>query len=290
MDDDVQVVKQATVPAISPMPIRKKSMQKVHDEKLKRRQKSFSTCQTMKMQLSSKLLCLRKKKFKRSRKGKLVSRKGKLVSRNLIQKSLVDGEIIPADLEPSTSQKYQTPSGGFDHPRRGKKKFGSKKKEKSCVVNNIVSNINGDSMTNNEVESVERAGQKDAKLLCSSPTEKFSVSASAGNSLNATGPYYPKYSSKESMQNGLMSVLTRGLEETGNNYFMIILQPFVKVRCYTRKICNGFISFLVFYGNMDFFFFALPVARWDEIGSNTREKTERSAAGNGSIGHIGDEW
>lgn len=211
LDDDVQVVKQATVPAISPMPIRKKSMQKVHDEKLNRRRKSFSTCQTMKMQLSSKLLCLRKKKFKRSRKGKLVSR-------NLIQKSLVDGEIIPADLEPSTSQNYQTPSGGLDHPRRGKKKFGSKKKEKSCVVNNIVSNINGDSMTNNEVESVERAGQKDAMLLCSSPTEKFSVSASAGNSLNATGPYYPKYSSKESMQNGLMSVLTRGLEETGNNY------------------------------------------------------------------------
>lgn len=236
-----QVIKLATVPEISPMPIRKhKSMQKVHDENVNRRLKNFSRCQTMKMQLSSKFLCVRKKKFKRSRKGKLVSR-------NLIQKSLVDGESIPADLEPSTSHKYQTtPSGSLDHPRRGQKKFGSKKKEKSGLVNNIVSNPNGDSMTNNKEESVERTAQNGAMLACNNPTEKFSVSASAGNPLNARGPYYPKHSREESMQNGLMSVLTRGLEET--------------------------------------------VARWDEIGSNTREKTEGSAAGNGSIGHIGDEW
>ncbi|KAL8145282.1 ubiquitin carboxyl-terminal hydrolase 23 isoform X2 [Apium graveolens] len=232
---------QAAVPEISPMPIRKlKSTRKVHDEKLSQRQKSFSRCPIMKMKLSSKFLSVRKKKFK--------SRKGKLVSRNLIQKSLVDGESsVPADLEPSTSQKYQTPYGGLDHPLRGQKKFGSKKREKSCVVNNIVvSNINGDSMTNNEVESVKRTAQKGAMLSCSNPTENFSVGASAGNPVNDRGPCYPKYSSKESMQNGLMSVLTHGLEET--------------------------------------------VARWDEIGSHTREKTERSAAGNVNIGHIGDEW
>lgn len=235
-----EVIKQATVPEISPLPIRKrKSTQKVPDEKLNLRLKKFSKCRTMKMQLSSKFLCARKKKLRRSRKGKLVSK-------NLIQKSLVDVESIPTDLVPSTSQKYQiTPSGGLDHSRRGHKKFGSKKKEKSCVVNDVVSNTNGESMTNNKVESEERTAQNGAMLACSNPTENFSVSASAGNPLNARGPYYHrKHISEESMQNGLMSVLTRGLEET--------------------------------------------VARWDEI--NTRERTERSAAGNGSIGHIGDEW
>ncbi|KAK1395874.1 Ubiquitin carboxyl-terminal hydrolase [Heracleum sosnowskyi] len=236
-----QVIKQATVPEISPVTIRKRKLtQKVNDEKLNRRLTKFSRCRTMKMQLSSKFLCARKKKFKSSRKGKLVSR-------NLIQKSLVDGESIPADLDPSTSQKYQTPpSGCLNHPQRGQKKFGSKKKVNRCVVNNIGSNINGDSMTTNKVELVEKTAQNGAMLACSNPTEKLSINVSAGNPLNARGPFYSKCSSEESMQNGLMSVLTRGLEET--------------------------------------------VARWDEIGSNTREKTERSAAGNGSIGHIGDEW
>lgn len=249
MDDYVQVIKQTTVPEILPVTVRKhKSKQKVNDEKLNRRLKKFSSCQTMKMQLSSKFLCVRKKKFKRSRNGKLVST-------NLISKSLVDGEGIPADLEPSTSQKYQTtPSGGLDHPQRGQKKFGSKKKGKSCLVNYIVSSINGDSMTNNKVEVVERTAQNGAMLACNNPTERFSVGASAGNPLNARGPYHSKHSSEGSMQNGLMSVLTRGLEETGDNHFVILLQPFVKVWCYIKNFVMDLLPFLFLLKHDDLFF------------------------------------
>ncbi|KAL1817711.1 ubiquitin carboxyl-terminal hydrolase 23 isoform X1 [Daucus carota subsp. sativus] len=236
--NNFQVIKQATIPEISTPPIRKhKSMQKVHEEKSNRRLKKLPRCPTMKMQLSSKFICARKKKFKRSRKGKLVSAA-------LIQKGPVHVDSIPLDLEPSTS--YQTKlSGGLDHSQRGRKNFGSKKKENSGVVNNIVPNINNDSMTNNKVEIGGRSGQNGAILACNNPTEKFPVRASAGNLLDARGPCYPKDNTKESIQNGLMSVLTRDLEET-------------------------------------------KVARWDEIG--TTDYTERSDVGNGSIGHVGDEW
>ncbi|XP_063947339.1 ubiquitin carboxyl-terminal hydrolase 23 isoform X2 [Daucus carota subsp. sativus] len=163
----------------------------------------------MKMQLSSNIfmaasLRVRKKKHKRNK--KCISE-----TRHLSEKILVDANGIPLDLQPSTCNGSQ-PFYNMARSQRKVKKAQSKKNKKSDV-NNLVLNSKVDSVTGvTDGEVVKGVGQNCDVLTYQSM--KSCITGSEANEWNVRGDYNSKDSTKQSMQKGVVGMLTRGLEET----------------------------------------------------------------------------
>ncbi|KAK1403618.1 Ubiquitin carboxyl-terminal hydrolase [Heracleum sosnowskyi] len=163
----------------------------------------------MKMQLSSNIfmaasLRVRKKKYKRNK--KCISE-----TRHLREKILVDVSGTPLDLHPSTCKGYQ-PSGSMAISQRKVKKAKSKKNKKSGV-NNLVLNSN----CNSEMSVTHGEVAKGDGQNCDVRTHQSLKSCKTGSEAkqwNVRHDENSKDSTKESMQKGLMGMLTRGLEET----------------------------------------------------------------------------
>lgn len=175
--------------------------------------KKLSKYPMMKMQLSSNIfmaasLRVRKKKHKRNK--KCISE-----TRHLSEKILVDANGIPLDLQPSTCKGYQ-PSGSMALSQRKVKKAKSKRKKKS-EVDNLVLNCNGNSeMSLTHGEFAKRDGQNYDVL-----TQQSLKNCKPGSEVtqwNVRLDNNSKDSTKKSIHNGLMGMLTRGLEETIGEY------------------------------------------------------------------------
>ncbi|KAL8133305.1 hypothetical protein AgCh_008679 [Apium graveolens] len=163
----------------------------------------------MKMQLSSNIFmaaALRVRKEKHKRNKKCISE-----TRHLSEKILVDASGIPLDLQPSTCTGYQ-PSGSMAISQRKVKKAKSKRNKKN-EVNNLVLNSNGNSkMSGTHGEFAKGDGQNYDVLTHQSLENR--KSGSEANQWNVRRDNNLNDSTQKSMQNGLMGMLTRGLEET----------------------------------------------------------------------------
>lgn len=164
----------------------------------------------MKMQLSSNIfmaasLRVRKKKHKRNK--KCISE-----TRHPSEKILVDVNGIPLDLQPSTCKGYQ-PSGSMAISQRKVKKAKKSKKNKKSEVSNLVSNSNGNSGMGVTHGEVAKGDGQNCDVLTHQSLKNCKPGSEA-NQWNVRRDNNSKDNTKESMQNGLMGMLTRGLEET----------------------------------------------------------------------------
>ncbi|CAK9187931.1 unnamed protein product [Ilex paraguariensis] len=134
--------------------------------------------------------------------------------KNLSKERLMDGECIMTDLGPSTSEKINTtPLGGSSQSQRKGVKSGMHKKNKSVVAKDVTKS-NSDLCSSFIFEQCkERICQNDALLGTDERPENSSSAASAVNHSDARRPYSSTDGGRQSMQD-LMSILTRGLEET----------------------------------------------------------------------------
>ncbi|XP_059452991.1 ubiquitin carboxyl-terminal hydrolase 23 isoform X2 [Corylus avellana] len=154
----------------------------------------------------------KKKKHKRNRRHILDVK-------NLSREHLLDGDCISADMGPSTSESIRTMPLDSTPPLRKGTKSGSKKRAKNAAAKDLV-NSNGDCLMDNMIDGEfrHRIDQNGTVLASDEPLEKSSDSISSSSlladQLVAGRPNGPKDSKREVVQNGLMSMLTRGLEET----------------------------------------------------------------------------
>lgn len=147
-------------------------------------------------------LTLQKKKHKQNKK------RTKSLKRELVE------EI---NLGPSTSEKTRDTSLASTHPRKKRARSCSEDKHNGNSFKEV-SNSNADSLmdvTDGEIrEGTDQNGSVLAgdKLPHKSPSSSYGLVAA--NQCDAREPDGFKDGNRESMQNGLMSMLTRGLEET----------------------------------------------------------------------------
>ncbi|XP_028081043.1 ubiquitin carboxyl-terminal hydrolase 23-like isoform X2 [Camellia sinensis] len=152
-------------------------------------------------------LSLRKKKHK-----KVKQRTVKI--NNLTQKHLLDSVFGSTDLGPSTSEITRTLSLGSVHSQRKLLKSRPSKKDNIPVPKNVKSS------NHDLVEGIidrdfrDRLGQNGAVLATDKQPQRNCSSPLAGNQFDARGSNGSKESRGNSVHDGLMSMLTRGLEET----------------------------------------------------------------------------
>ncbi|KAF5956431.1 hypothetical protein HYC85_003656 [Camellia sinensis] len=152
-------------------------------------------------------LSLRKKKHK-----KVKQRTVKI--NNLTQKHLLDSVFGSTDLGPSTSEITRTLSLGSVHSQRKVLKSRPSKKDNIPVPKNVKSS------NHDLVEGIidrdfrDRLGQNGAVLATDKQPQRNCSSPLAGNQFDARGSNGSKESRGSSVHDGLMSMLTRGLEET----------------------------------------------------------------------------
>ncbi|GMP35804.1 hypothetical protein CsSME_00008123 [Camellia sinensis var. sinensis] len=152
-------------------------------------------------------LSLRKKKHKK------VKRRTVKIN-NLTQKHLLDSVFGSTDLGPSTSEITRTLSLGSVHSQRKVLKSRPSKKDNIPVPKNVKSS------NHDLVEGIidrdfrDRLGQNGAVLATDKQPQRNCSSPLAGNQFDARGSNGSKESRGSSVHDGLMSMLTRGLEET----------------------------------------------------------------------------
>ncbi|XP_052182631.1 LOW QUALITY PROTEIN: ubiquitin carboxyl-terminal hydrolase 23 [Diospyros lotus] len=151
-------------------------------------------------------LRLQKKKLKKVKKLSLKIK-------NNMKEHLLEGSCSPTDLGPSTSEGARTFSGNSIHFQRKELKSVSIKKDKSASAKNAVVKSGYDSaegVLNGEFGH-SRLGQNGAVLATNKQHKSTSF---AGSQLHDQGFEGLKDSRGASVRNGLMNMLTRGLEET----------------------------------------------------------------------------
>ncbi|KAL7224281.1 hypothetical protein ACSBR1_025694 [Camellia fascicularis] len=152
-------------------------------------------------------LSLRKKKHKK------VKRRTVKIN-NLTQKHLLDHVFGSTDLGPSTSEITRTLSLGSVHSQRKVLKSRPSKKDNIPVPKNVKSS------NHDLVEGIidrdfrDRLGQNGAVLATDKQPQRNCSFPLAGNQFDARGSNGSKESRGNSVHNGLMSMLTRGLEDT----------------------------------------------------------------------------
>ncbi|WJZ91441.1 hypothetical protein VitviT2T_010511 [Vitis vinifera] len=132
--------------------------------------------------------------------------------KNLTQEHLLEAGCLSVGQGPSTSDKTQTTSVGPTN-RWGKRvKHGTKKGDKRTAGKDVKTSNSECVMDTMDVEFRDRIGEEGAMLATDKEPQKSSISvakqrdAQRSDSLND--------SKRDQMQNGLMSMLTRGLDET----------------------------------------------------------------------------
>ncbi|KAI8019537.1 Ubiquitin carboxyl-terminal hydrolase 23 [Camellia lanceoleosa] len=149
----------------------------------------------------------------RKKKHKKVKRRTVKIN-NLTQKHLLDSVFGSTDLGPSTSEITRTLSLGSVHSQRKVLKSRPSKKDNIPVPKNVKSS------NHDLVEGIidrdfrDRLGQNGAVLATDKQPQRNFRSPLAGNQFDARGSNGSKESRGDSVHNGLMSMLTRGLEET----------------------------------------------------------------------------
>ncbi|KAJ9697595.1 hypothetical protein PVL29_009429 [Vitis rotundifolia] len=132
--------------------------------------------------------------------------------KNLTQEHLLEAGCLSVGQGPSTSDKTQTSSVGPTNPWGKRVKHGTKKGDKRTAGKDVKTSNSECVMDTMDVEFGDRIGQEGAMLATDKEPQKSSSSvakqwdAQRSDSLND--------SKKDQMQNGLMSMLTRGLDET----------------------------------------------------------------------------
>lgn len=174
-------------------------------------------CQVASMQLHSRFLFQASLSLRKKKKQKR-NRRHILDVKNLSREHSLDGDCISADMGPSTSESIRTMPLELTPPLRKGTKSGSKKGAKNAAAKGLV-NSNGDCLMDNMIDGEfrHRIDRNGTVLASDKPLEKSSDSISSSSllaeQLDAGRPNGPKDSKRE-VQNGLMSMLTRGLEET----------------------------------------------------------------------------
>ncbi|XP_057969793.1 ubiquitin carboxyl-terminal hydrolase 23 [Malania oleifera] len=179
----------------------------------KKSRMKFVKCRVASMHLGSNILfgaslTLRKKKKHKK------SKRRTMCSKDLIKENLFDGDCVSAGLGPSTSEKTKTISlhptlsckkGRQSRPKKGDKGT-SKDGLKAC----------GDSLAeirNTDEEFRRGTSQNGAVLATDKQTSKCASSSLATNQRDAGEAESLGDSKRASIQNGLMNMLTRGLDE-----------------------------------------------------------------------------
>jgi ubiquitin carboxyl-terminal hydrolase 36/42 len=184
----------------------------------KKLKKRALKCQVASMPKYSRLLSLASSSLQKKKKHKR-NRRHILGVKNLSRENLLDGDCISADMRPSTSESIRTMPLDSTPPLRKGTKSGSKKGAKNAAAKDLV-NSNGDCLMDNMIDGElrHRIDQNGTVLASDKPLEKSSdpiaSSSLLADQLEAGRPNGPKDSKREVVQNGLMSMLTRGLEET----------------------------------------------------------------------------
>ncbi|XP_034691124.1 ubiquitin carboxyl-terminal hydrolase 23-like isoform X2 [Vitis riparia] len=132
--------------------------------------------------------------------------------KNLTQEHLLEAGCLSIGQGPSTSDKTQTTSVGPTNPLGKRVKHGTKKGDKRTAGKDVKTSSSECVMDTMDVEFRDRIGQEGGMLATDKEPQKSSSSvakqwdAQRSDSLND--------SKRDQMQNGLMSMLTRGLDET----------------------------------------------------------------------------
>ena len=182
----------------------------------KKLKKRALKCQVASMPKYSRLLSLASSSLRKKKKHK---RNRRHILDGDCRENLMDGDCISADMGPSTSESIRTMPLDSTPPLRKGTKSGSKKGAKNAAAKDLVIS-NGNCLMDNMIdgEFSHRIDQNGTVLASNKPLEKSSdfISSSSllADQLEAGRPNGPKDSKREVVQNGLMSMLTRGLEET----------------------------------------------------------------------------
>lgn len=179
----------------------------VEHKRQRKLKKKLSNCQINSVRLGSSIL-FRAYLNPLKKKHKKVKRRLVKIN-NLTQEHLMDTEC-----NPSTSEITRTLSRNGTFRSQGKVlKSGSSKKDNIAVPKNFKSSdcdLAGGIIVE---EFRQRIGQNGAVLAMDNPPKRNVSSPLSGNQSNGRGANGSKESSRDSVQNGLMSMLTRGLEE-----------------------------------------------------------------------------
>lgn len=188
-----------------------------HNCKLhKKLKKKHLKCKVTSMQLHSHFLFRASLSLQKKKKHKRNKRRT-LNTKNLSREHLLDRDCISADLGPSTSESVGTSSLHLSHPLRKGTKTTSEKRANDVAAKGYI-NSNGDYLMDVKIDGEfrQRIDASGTVLATDKQLDKSSGSSStlAANQWEAVRSDDLKDSKREVMQNGLMSMLTRGLEET----------------------------------------------------------------------------
>lgn len=188
-----------------------------HNCKLhKKLKKKHLKCKVASMQLHSHFLFRASLSLQKKKKHKRNKRRT-LNTKNLSREHLLDRDRISADLGPSTSESVGTSSLHLSHPLRKGTKTTSEKRANDVAAKGYI-NSNGDCSMDVKIDGEfrQRIDESGTVLATDKQLDKNSGSSSTlvANERGAVRSDDLKDSKREVMQNGLMSMLTRGLKET----------------------------------------------------------------------------
>ena len=151
-------------------------------------------------------LSLHKKKHRRSKRHTSDIK-------NLTQDQLLEAGCVSVGQDPSTSDKTQTVSVGPTNPRVRRIKHGTIKVRDKKAAGKDVKTSNGECVMDNvDVSFRDRIDQEGAILATDKEPQKSS--SSVGKQWDPQRSDSLSDSKRDQLQNGLMSILTRGLDET----------------------------------------------------------------------------
>lgn len=192
------------------------SLKQAHNHKHHRKlKKKLVKCQAASIQLNSHFLFQASLSLWKNKKNKR-NKKRTLDVKNISRENLYDMDCISTDLGPSTSEITRTITSSLAQPLRKGTKSGSKGGPSNAAAKDL---MKMEDVTNGEFRL--RIDQSGTVLATEKQFEKSSGSSLVADQWEAGRLDGPKDGKRKVMQNGLMSMLTRGLEEAvGKRFFL----------------------------------------------------------------------
>ncbi|KAF8407253.1 hypothetical protein HHK36_006380 [Tetracentron sinense] len=191
--------------------VQKVALDHPQNRKRARSKKKLLTCRAASLHLGSNLLfraslSLRKKKKHKRSKQRALELKG-------FTREDLGEDCISRGLGPSTSEKTRTVVLDSTHSHRQGVKSSPKKGNNRTAAKDVRDSNGGSSINSIDGDFRERIGHNSAVLAIIEPPQKSSSASSIANQWHAKEPDSSTYDKRGLVQNGLMSMLTRGLEE-----------------------------------------------------------------------------